>query len=290
MCVLVCVGFGVCVCVLVCVCVVCGVCVCGVCGVCCVWSRFAWVKIQFVWGGVAWVVRIALPRDRPPAGPPSRGTALPRDRPPAGPPFRRTALRRTAQNFAFFPSPATISFFFSLSLGVFSCRGFTRQPENSKRAHLRVLALQTPPKFHEKTPREREKKNENGSGRGKKREILGPPPFGAPPFGAATFGAPTLRGTLWLHPFWTPPFGPHPFTKPKPPSPGPPTQGQKTKQQETYPCPKSPMPQPNRPKSAWPKLAEPKSVFKTGPKSARAQVGILRQGLSRPNSVFTFKA
>ena len=31
-------------------------------------------------------------------------------------------------------------------------RGFTRQPENSKRAKLRVLALQTPPKFHE-TPR-----------------------------------------------------------------------------------------------------------------------------------------
>ena len=29
-------------------------------------------------------------------------------------------------------------------------RGFTRQPENSKRAHLRVPALQTPPKFNEK--------------------------------------------------------------------------------------------------------------------------------------------
>ena len=31
----------------------------------------------------------------------------------------------------------------------------TRQPENSKRAHLRDPALQTPPKFNEKTPRER---------------------------------------------------------------------------------------------------------------------------------------
>ena len=29
-------------------------------------------------------------------------------------------------------------------------RGFTRQPENSKRAHLSAPALQTPPKFHEK--------------------------------------------------------------------------------------------------------------------------------------------
>ena len=48
---------------------------------------------------------------------------------------------------------------------------FPRQPENSKRAHLRVPALQTPPKFHEKTPKERErerkKKNENG---GRERE------------------------------------------------------------------------------------------------------------------------
>ena len=33
----------------------------------------------------------------------------------------------------------------------------TRQPENSKRAHLRSPALQTPPKFHERTPK-REKK------------------------------------------------------------------------------------------------------------------------------------
>ena len=40
-----------------------------------------------------------------------------------------------------------------------SRRSFTRQPENSKRAHLRVPALQTPPKFHEETPeRERGKK------------------------------------------------------------------------------------------------------------------------------------
>ena len=33
-------------------------------------------------------------------------------------------------------------------------RGFTRQPENSKRAHFTAPALQTPPKFHERTPRE----------------------------------------------------------------------------------------------------------------------------------------
>ena len=38
-----------------------------------------------------------------------------------------------------------------------SRRGFTRQPENSKRVHLSAPALQTPPKFNEKTP-QREKK------------------------------------------------------------------------------------------------------------------------------------
>ena len=43
--------------------------------------------------------------------------------------------------------------------GISGRRGFTRQPENSKRAHLSAPALQTPPKFHEKTPqREKERK------------------------------------------------------------------------------------------------------------------------------------
>ena len=47
-------------------------------------------------------------------------------------------------------------------------RRLRRQPENSKRAHFRAPALQTtPPKFHEKTPKERQTEK-NGSGRGKK--------------------------------------------------------------------------------------------------------------------------
>ena len=62
-----------------------------------------------------------------------------------------------------------------------SCGGFTRQPENSKRAHFRFPALQTPPKFHKRTAkrgkkerklwREREKKEQNSgrSGGGAKR-------------------------------------------------------------------------------------------------------------------------
>ena len=82
----------------------------------------------------------------------------------------------------------------------------TRQPENSKRAHFRAPALQTPPKFYEKTPRETQKERNDG-GKGKKeREILGPPPLGAPPFGAPPWGAPPLGGptlggpTLGAHP------------------------------------------------------------------------------------------
>ena len=73
--------------------------------------------------------------------------------------------------------------------------GFTRQPGNSKRAHLSVPALQTPPKFHEKTHRER-RKIEISSGRGnKKREIMGPPPFGPPPLR-------TRHGRLWPNRLW----------------------------------------------------------------------------------------
>ena len=57
---------------------------------------------------------------------------------------------------------------------------YTPQPENSKRAHLSVPALQTPPKFHEKTPRERRQNEISGGREQNKREILGSPPVRAP--------------------------------------------------------------------------------------------------------------
>ena len=44
----------------------------------------------------------------------------------------------------------------------------------SARIELSAPALQTPPKFHEKTPRETQKER-NGGGKGKKCEILGGP-------------------------------------------------------------------------------------------------------------------
>ena len=63
-----------------------------------------------------------------------------------------------------------------------------------------------------KRPLRERRKKEHCGGRGeKKREILGPPPFGAPPFGAPPFGAP---------PFGAPPFGPHP-SGPHPSGPHP---------------------------------------------------------------------
>ena len=78
-------------------------------------------------------------------------------------------------------------------------RGFTRQPDNSKHAHVRVLALQTPPKFHEQTHRETQRERNGDLKMKKKREILGPPPFGPP----------TLRTpTSWVH--GAPHFSTHP--------------------------------------------------------------------------------
>ena len=141
----------------------------------------------------------------------------------------------TAQNFALFFSLSRRKFlsFFSLwevfslnfggvfedrgTFGLSGCRvepggptrpgrrGFTRQPENSKRAHLSVPALQTPPKFHEKRPTERRKNEISGGREQKKREILGPHPFGPPPLRAPTPPGP--------HPSGPHPSGPPPKTK-----------------------------------------------------------------------------
>ena len=94
-------------------------------------------------------------------------------------------------------------------------RGFTRQPESSKRAHLRAPALQTPPKFNEKTSQRGKKRTNFAAGGKKKREILGPPPFGAPPFGAPPFWAPPFWAPpFWAPPFWAPPFWAPPFWAP----------------------------------------------------------------------------
>ena len=60
-----------------------------------------------------------------------------------------------------------------------SHRGFTRQPENSKRAHLRVPAFKNTTKIPREDP-QREKKSENGSGRRKKGRNFGRSSGGGP--------------------------------------------------------------------------------------------------------------
>ena len=60
-------------------------------------------------------------------------------------------------------------------------------------------ASETPPKFHEKTPRQRQKNRKWGREVEKKSEILGPPPFGETAFGAPAFLHPTLRGPTTTH-------------------------------------------------------------------------------------------
>ena len=114
-------------------------------------------------------------------------------------PLRRPPLRRTAQNFALsYPSPASEP----RRPVWWGRRGLTRQPENSKRAHLSAPALQTPPKFHEKDQK-RGKNNEKTGARGKKARNFWPPPWGAT-LRAPPFGAPTFSG-----------FGPPPLAAPQ---------------------------------------------------------------------------
>ena len=119
-------------CVFVCLCVCCVVCcLCGV-GT---FSRCQ-IGVSCVGVGSSWF------------GPPFFGTALPWPALPPGPPFPWTALPHV-HIWALGLSCETPAAPPDRAAGA-----RTRQPENSKRAHLRVPVLKTPPKFNEKTPRE----------------------------------------------------------------------------------------------------------------------------------------
>ena len=118
-------------------------------------------------------------------------TALPLNRPSAGPP-------KILLFFSPLPPPFRS---FCVSLGVFSLilvflARLGSRAKNSKRAHFRTPALQTPPKFHEKTPRETQKERILWREREKTRDILG------------TLRAPTLRAPTLPPPFGSSPFGP----------------------------------------------------------------------------------
>ena len=124
-------------------------------------------------------------------------TALPLNRPSAGQP-----------KILLFFSPLPPFRSLCVSLGVFSLilvflARLGSRAKNSKRAHFRTPALQTPPEFHEKTPRETQKERILWREREKKNKILG------------TLRAPTLRA-----PTLPPPFGPSPFGPPLGLAPG----------------------------------------------------------------------
>ena len=98
---------------------------------------------------------------------------------------------------------------------------FTRQPENSKRAHLRVPAFNHTTKIPRKMTPKKRRKNEN-SGWREKCAKFGPPTLRAPhPSGPPPFGAPTLRGPhpSGHQPSGHQPSGPPPRDPPPPDSP-----------------------------------------------------------------------
>ena len=134
------------------------------------------------------------------------------DPPSAGPP-----LRRTAQNFALFSLSRTHFRFFSrlsLSGGLLVefrlwGRDFTRQPENSKRAHFRAPALQKHHQNSTKGSQEREERKNIVAGEGKKNAEFWAPTLRDSTLRGPTFRGPTLRGRNLRAPTFSR-FGPPP--------------------------------------------------------------------------------
>ena len=190
--------------------------------------------------------RWTLPLDPPSGEPPSAGQPS-AGQPSAGPP---------KISLFFFPPPATIFILLSLSWGPFvefcwcfwrpepwnvhiwalglSCETPAAPPERAAGActrttrELQTCTFQGPgasntTKIPRKDPKRGKEVRKLWRRREKKREILGPPPFGAPPFGAPPFwaphfwappfGAPLFLG--WASTFWAPPFEGPTLCRPK---------------------------------------------------------------------------
>ena len=91
--------------------------------------------------------------------------------------------------------------------------GFHTTAREPKRAHFRVPAFKTPPKFNEKTPRETQKER-NGGGRGKKKsEILGGPAEGGSGGGGSSGG---VVGGRWSREVQTNNHNNHNYNNAKP--------------------------------------------------------------------------
>ena len=163
----------------------------------------------------------------------------------------------------------------------------------SRRHHTLQISGPLRFKHHQNStqgPQERERRKERilWREREKKREILGPPPFGAPPFGVPLFlglgpppfWAPPFEAPLFLGlrppPFWAPPFGAPLFLGLGPPPFGPPTLLGSTLLGSTLRGPHTLSSQ-NSTSKNWPKskLAEVESAElekKSWPKSKLAEV------------------
>ena len=112
--------------------------------------------------------------------------------PPPDPPLPdRPPPDRSKFRSFFFPLPPHF-FSFCLSLGVFGF-GAAGAPHDNPNAH------QTPPKFHDKTPCERQKERKWGGEREKKAQNFGPPPFGPHSFGAPRTSGPQNTNTKTLN-------------------------------------------------------------------------------------------
>ena len=182
--------------------------------------------LALLWLWLLWLLLVWTSLDHLPPDPPSTGP------PSAGPP---------KISFFFFTIPPPfrcfcVSLVFSLNFGgVFEGRnpemctfGLSGCRVKPRRPHQTGPLEGSGTSNSTRRPPERDRNNETVAGKGrKKREILGPPPFGAPPSGphpsGPTLSGPTLSGP---HPFGAPPFrgptlsGPHP-SGPHPSGPHP---------------------------------------------------------------------
>ena len=170
----------------------------------------------------------------------------------------RTALPWTAQNFALFSLSRRKIRSFLPSLGVFSLNfGGVLKTKTLKCARLalglscetptasgppglhttarelQTCTFETPPKFHEKTPREGRKEHILRREREKSAKFLAPHPSGPHPSNPHPSGL-----HFWPPPFWPPPSGPHFIWVHGAPPLHPPTTTQHTKKNQTINSPK----------------------------------------------------
>ena len=161
--------------------------------------------------------------------------------------------------------------------------GFHTTTREPKRAHLRARRFKTPPKFHEKTSRERQKE-QKCAGEGKKSEILGGLADGGPAEGCPAEGGPVERGENTQHTTHHTPHTTHhtphtthhtPHTTHHTPHTIHNTQHTQFTQQFTQQHSKT-----DWPKTDWPKMAKTLNTYfgqkRTGPKLDCPKVGHYR--------------